>query len=101
MKLSDWLDQQEEAGKDVAQIEIPRDLAFDSTPDETVFFREIRPCGMFCSKNHPFAKVERHGHWYAATGQDKRAGIHSDAMRWRLFTRDKNLAITTAKERIE
>lgn len=101
MKLSDWLDQQEAEKGDVAQTVVPRDIAFDSKPDETIYFKEIRPCGMFCSEPHPFSKVERYGHWYAASGQDERAGIHSSAMQWKLFTKDRELALKTAKEHIE
>jgi len=56
---------------------------------------------MVCKKNHPFAAVERFDHWYRARGQDKKAGIHSSQMRWQLFTRDKELALKTAKARIE
>lgn len=101
MNISDWLDKQEAEKKEVAQANIPRDIAFDSEPDETIYYKEIRPCTMLCTESHPYAKVERYGHWYAATGQDKRAGIHSDEMRWKLYTRDKALALKTAKERIE
>ena len=89
MKLSDWLDKQEAEKSDVTQADIPRDIAYDSKPDETIYFKEIRPCTMLCTERHPFAKVERHGHWYAAMGQDKKAGIHSNDMQWKLFTRDR------------
>ncbi|MFH7325693.1 hypothetical protein [Desulfurivibrio sp. C05AmB] len=101
MKISDWLDQQEAAKVDVSQIELPRDLAFEQDPDETIYFQEIKPCSMVCKKNHPFATVERFDHWYRARGQDKKAGIHSSKMRWQLFTRNKDLALKTAKARIE
>ena len=101
MKISAWLDKQEAEKKDVSQADIPRDVAFDSEPDETIYYKEIRPCTMLCTENHPYAKVERYGHWYAATGQDKEAGIHSNEMRWKLYTRDKPLALKAAKERIE
>ncbi|MDF1614066.1 hypothetical protein [Desulfurivibrio dismutans] len=52
-------------------------------------------------ENFRFATVERFGHWYRARGQGKKAGIHSSKMRWWLFTRDKKLALKTAKARIE
>jgi hypothetical protein len=100
MKLSDWLDEQVKANVDVSQIELPTDVSFDQNSDETIFFEEINPCGMLCTKDHPFSKVERFGHWYVCKGQDKQAGIHSSKMKWRLFTKDKNLALKTAKERI-
>jgi hypothetical protein len=101
MNISEWLDQKEAQNVDVSQIEIPKNLSYDDDPDETIFYKEINPCTFFCSKNHPFATVERFGHWYLARGQDKNAGIHSSAMQWKLFTRDKETALRMAKERIE
>jgi hypothetical protein len=101
MKLSEWLDKKEAEGLDVSQIVIPDDLSYDADPDETIYFKEIKPCGMFCEKNHPFSTVERHGHWFYSRGQDKKAGVHASGMEWRLFTKDKELAIKTAKEHIE
>jgi hypothetical protein len=95
------LDARESEGIDVSHIILPDDLVYDNAPDETVFFKEINPCGIFCSGNHPFATVERFGHWYYARGQDKGAGIHSSDMEWRLFTKDIELALCTAKSHIE
>ncbi len=97
MKISDWLDEQEKEKGDVSQIVLPRDLAFDEVPDETIFFEEINPHGMLCTENHPFSTVERFGHWYLARGQDAKAGIHTTGMTWHLFTRNKPLALQTAK----
>lgn len=101
MKISEWLDQQETAKRDLTQIQLPRNMAYDQDPDETIYFKEIKPCGLLCTENHPFATVERFGHWYLSRGQDKKAGIHSSAMKWQLFTRDKNRALQTATSRIE
>jgi len=101
MTISDWLDQKEAENADFTQIELPRNMAFDEDPEETIYYKENRPCGLFCTENHPFATVERYGHWYYCRGQDKEAGIHSAELKWRLFTRDKNLALQTAKQRIE
>ncbi len=101
MTISEWLDERVAEGVDVSQIELPRDLSFDEVPDETIFFEEIRPCGMLCQENHPFSTVERFGHWYLSRGQDKKAGIHASGMEWKLFTKDKDLAIQTAKSHIE
>ena len=101
MKLSDWLDEKEAENVDISKITLPRDISYDATPDENVFFQEINPCGLLCSDNHPFSKVERFGHWYFCRGQDKKAGIHSSKMKWGLFTKDKNLALQTAKAHIE
>ena len=101
MKISDWLDEKEKEDIDLSQIEIPMNMAYDEDPDETIFFKEVNPCGLFCTQNHPFATVERFGHWYYARGQDKNAGIHSSEMKWRLFTKDRNVALQTAKAHIE
>ena len=100
MKISDWLDEQVEKNVDVSRIELPKEIAYEDTPDETVFFEEINPCGHFCTKNHPFSKVERFGHWYLCKGQEKKAGIHSSKMKWRLITKDEGLAMQTAKSRL-
>ena len=100
MSISDWLDKQEADGVDVSHIELPDDLAYDEAPAETIYFEEIRPCGALCTGNHPFATVERFGHWYYGRGQDKGAGIHASGMEWRLFARDRDLAVETARSHI-
>jgi hypothetical protein len=101
MNISDWLDERELENIDVSQVVLPNDLAYDESPEETIFFQEIRPCGILCTENHPFSTVERFGHWYYSRGQDKKAGIHSSGMEWKLFTRDRDLALKTAKAHIE
>lgn len=101
MKVSDWLDEKVLEKVDVSQIVLPANMAYDDDPDETLYFEEINPCGLFCTENHPFSTVERFGHWYLSRGQDKKAGIHSTEMQWRLFTKDKNIALQTAQKRIE
>lgn len=101
MKISDWLDEREAEKVDVSQIALPKDMFYDEAPDETIFFKEINPCGFLCTDNHPFSTVERYGHWYYCRGQDKQAGIHSAKMKWRLFTKDKELALQTAQAHIE
>jgi hypothetical protein len=101
MKISKWLDKKEADGIAVSQISLPDDLSYDEVPDETIFFEEINPCGVQCTGNHPFSTVERFGHWYYSRGQDKKAGIHSSEMKWKLFTKDKDLALRTAKSHIE
>jgi hypothetical protein len=101
MKVSDWLDKKEAEGVDVSHIELPKNIFYDEDPDETLYFKKINPCGLLCARNHPFSTVERYGHWYLSRGQDKEAGIHSSEMKWSLFTKDKNLALQTAKARIE
>ncbi len=101
MGLSEWLDQKEAEGLDVSQIVLPDDLAHNEDPDETIYFEEIKPCGILCTRNHPFSTVERFGHWFYARGQDKKAGIHASGMEWGLFTKNKGLAVTTAKTHIE
>lgn len=101
MKVAEWLDQQEAAGVDVSQIELPKELTFDQDPDEVIYFKEIKPCGMFCKRPHPFASVARFGHWYHGRGQEKQAGIHSTARQWQFLTKDRDLALRTARDRIE
>lgn len=101
MKVWEWLDEQEAAGADMSRITLPADISYEEGPDETIYFKEIKPCGAFCEQNHPFALVERYRHWYYCRGQDKKAGIHATGMEWHLFTKDKNLAIETARSHIE
>jgi len=101
MSISGWLDEKEALGFDVSQIVLPNDLAYDESPEETIFFQEVRPRGILYTENHPFSTVESFGHWYYSRGQDKKAGIHSSGMEWKLFTRDKDLALKTAKSHIE
>jgi hypothetical protein len=101
MSTSNWLDEKEAEGFDMSHIILPDDLPFDEAPEETIFFKEINPCGIFCEGNHPFSTVERFGHWYYCRGQNKEAGIHSSGMEWRFFTKDRDLAVKTAKSNIE
>jgi hypothetical protein len=101
VNISEWLDEKEAEGLDVSHIVLPDDMVYDEAPEETIYFKEINLCGMFCTGNHPFSTVERFGHWYYSRGQDKKAGIHSKEMEWRLFTKDRDLAIKTAKSHIE
>lgn len=101
MKISEWLDEHVEKNTDISQIEVPKNMFYEEDPDETIFFKEIRPCGLFCTENHPFATVERYGHWFCSRGQDKRAGIHSSKMKWKIFTKDKDTALQKAQEHIE
>ena len=101
MRISDWLDEKEADNVDVSQIVLPKNMAYAEDPEETIFYKEIKSCGLFCAENHPFATVERFGHWFYCRGQDKKAGIHSSEMKWWLFTKDRDVAIKTAKEHIE
>ena len=101
MNVSEWLDKKEAEGIDVSQIVLPDDLANDESPEETIFFKEIRPCTILCTGSHPFATVERFGHWYYCRGRDKENGPHTTKPQWRMFTKDKNLAIKTAGEHIQ
>lgn len=101
MKISTWLNKNIAKGIDVSKIELPSDVSYDNDPDETVFFEEYKPCGYFCAENHPFSTVERFGSWYYSRGQDKKAGIHSSEMKWHIFTKDKELAIKTAKAHLQ
>jgi hypothetical protein len=101
MKISDWLDKKEVENFDVSQIVLPAELSYDEVPDETIFFAEINPDGILSTADHPFSTVERFGSWYYCRGRDKEAAIHSPGIEWRLFTKDKDLALKTAKSHIE
>ncbi|HKJ65839.1 MAG TPA: hypothetical protein VJ969_10575 [Desulfopila sp.] len=101
MKISDWLDAQEADNQDITTIEVPKTMFYKEDPDETLYYQEIQPCGLFCTKDHPFATVVRYGHWFYARGRDKDQGTHSSQPEWRMFTRDKELAIQTARSHIE
>jgi len=101
MNIPEWLDRKEAEGVDVSQIELPEELLFDAVPDETVFFKTYNPCSILCAREHPYATVERYGHWYHCRGQDKTAGIHKTGMEWRFFTKSRDLAVATARARIE
>ena len=101
MKISEWLDKKEAEGVDVSQIALPESLSYDEAPDETIYFEEINPDGILSTVDHPFSTVERFGHWYYCRGRDKEAALHSSGMKWRLFTKDKELAVKTAKSHIE
>ncbi len=101
MKVSDWLDKKEAENVDISQISLPADMLHGEDPDATIFYKEINPCGLFCTENHPFSTIECFGHWYYCRGQDKKAGIHSSEMKWHLFTKDKGIALQTARAHIE
>lgn len=100
MKISEWLDEKEKEKADFSQLELPKRMLYAEDPDETIFYEEVRPCGVFCTQNHPFSTVERFGHWYYCRGQDKKAGIHSSKMKWTFFTRNRDIALKTAKAHI-
>jgi hypothetical protein len=101
MTISEWLDHQVAKGVDVSHILLPQDLANDEEPDETIFFKEIRTCGVLCTGDHPFATVERYGRWYYCRGREKEDGPHTTRPQWWMFTKDQDLAIKTAKAHIE
>ena len=101
MNISEWLDKKETEGIDVSQITLPDNFSYDEEPDETIFFKVINHDGILSTADHPFSTVERFGHWYYCRGRDKATGIHSSWIEWRLFTKDKDLALKTAKSHIE
>ncbi len=101
MNISDWLDKKEAENIDVSQIVLPDELSYDEVPDETIFFEEINFDGILSTADHPFSTVERFGHWYYCRGRDKVTGNHSSGMEWKLFTKDKDLALKIAKSHIE
>jgi hypothetical protein len=68
MTILEWLDEKESEGVEVSQIALPDDLSFDENPDETIYFKEMKPCGFLCQGNHPFSTVERFEHRYLSRG---------------------------------
>lgn len=101
MNISEWLDTKEREGVDVSNIELPHDLKHDEDADETIYFTEYRPCSILCQGNHPFSTVVRFGSWYYASGQDRKAGVHMNGMTWHYITKDRDLAVATAKSHME
>jgi hypothetical protein len=101
MKISEWLDKKQVENVDVSQIVLPEDLSYNEVPDETIFFREINPDGVISIANHQFSTVERFGNWYYSRGRDKATSAEMPGKEWRLFTKDKDIAIRTAKAHIE
>lgn len=101
MKISDWLDFQQAQGIDVSHIVIPEEKLRDEQPDETIYFKEIRPCSILCTGDHPFATVERYGRWYFSRGREKEKGPHTTKPPWWFITKDRDLAVKEAKAHIE
>lgn len=101
MKIAKWLDKKEAEGVDVSHITLPDDLANEEVPAETVYFKEIRPCSILCPGNHPFATVERFGHWFYCRGRDQEKGPHTTLPQWWLWTRNIEIALKTARSHID
>ena len=101
MGISRWLDDKEREGIDVAHIQVPEEMLNEEVPHQTVYFKEIRPCTILCTGNHPFATVERYGHWFYCRGRDKEKGPHTAKPQWWIFTKDIELALKTAREHID
>jgi hypothetical protein len=101
MGISRWLDNKEREGVDVSRITVPEDMLNEETPAQTVYFKEIRSCTILCVKDHPFATVERYGHWFYCRGRDQEQGPHTTKPQWWLWTRDVELALKTARAHIE
>ncbi len=100
-RISDWLDFQKAQGLDVSHLVIPEEKLRDEPPDETIYFREIRPCSVLCAGDHPFATVERYGRWYLARGREKEKGPHTAKPPWWFITEDPALAIQEAKAHLK
>lgn len=101
MKVIEWLNVNVSEGDDITPLHIPHHLLVNDDPDEILYYKEVNECGLFCQENHPFAKVERYGHWYRIFGQDKRASKHSDEMTFDVVTKDKVKALQMAQNHIE
>ena len=101
MNISDWLDRKVAEGIDVQ----PRShcltiCRMTLSPTRSYFFRFCSPAVSSAQKSPLF-----HGRALRALvscrGQDKKAGVHATGMEWTFFTKDKDLAVKTAKSRIE
>ncbi len=101
MTISEWLDDKEAEGIDVSHIVVPDELTSEEDPAETIFFKQIRTCSIICTGQHPFATVERFGDWYYCRGQKKETGPHTTQPQWWMYTKDRDLAVKTAKSNIE
>lgn len=75
MNISQWLDRKESQGFDVSHAVLPTELEREEEPDETIFFKEIRPCSILCTGDHPFATVERFGRWYRSRGRERKKDL--------------------------
>ncbi len=100
MSISKWLDKKEAEGIDVSQIKVPEEMFNEEAPAQTVYFKEIRPCSILCTGDHPFATVERFGYWFYCRGRDQEQGPHTTKPQWWLWTKDIELALKTAKTHI-
>ncbi len=101
MTISEWLDEKKAEGIDVSHIVVPDDLTNEEDPEETIFFKQIRTCSVLCTGQHPFATVERFGDWYYCRGREKETGPHTTQPQWWMYTKDRKLAVKTAKSHIE
>ena len=101
MTISEWLDEKKAEGIDVSHIVVPDDLTNEEDPEETIFFKQIRKCSVLCTGQHPFATVERFGDWYYCRGREKETGPHTTQPQWWMYTKDRKLAVKTAKSHIE
>jgi len=101
VKISDWLDAKEAENMDVSHITLPANMSYDEDPDETIFFKEIKPCGLFCTENHPFSTVERFGTGITVEVKTRMRVFIHQKMKWTLFTKDEDIALQTAKAHIE
>jgi len=82
MTISERLDEREAEGIDVSHIVVPDELTREEDPEETIYFKQIRPCSVLCTGRHPFAAVERFYHWYYCRGRKKEAGTHTTQPLW-------------------
>ncbi|HOO36277.1 MAG TPA: hypothetical protein PK842_09085 [Smithella sp.] len=101
MGISKWLDQKEREGFDVSHVSVPEGMLQEESPAQTIYFKEIRPCSILCTGDHPFATVERFGNWFYCRGRDKEKGPHTTKPQWWMWTRDVELALKTAREHLK
>ena len=101
MNISEWLDKKEAEGIDLSQIELPDDLLYDASPDEVVFFSGGATLQHPLLEKSPFFYRRALRALVLLQGPGQEAGIHATGMEWRFFTKNKDLALKTAKSHIE
>jgi hypothetical protein len=99
MKISDWLDEKEAEKLDVSQIALPDDLSYDKVPDETIFLRRLIFAGFSVQAIIPFLRSSALDTGIIVEVETRRPAF--TRQEWRFFTKDRDLAIKTAKSHIE
>jgi len=100
MKISEWLDKKEAKALMYLKSHCPIASLMNDEPDDTIFFKDMNHDGSFLP---PIIRFYCRALWALVLlpGRDSVTGNHSPGIEWRLFTKDKDLALKTAKSHIE